>query len=723
MNTKKLKGVARTMIWTLRPRAEEHSRPDALFRDEKAAEWYSLVAQHEDTASWYSPAFQVAIAIRTRVLDDATLDFIGTHNAPLIVELGAGLSTRAYRIGTQQARWVALDLPDVIAIRRQLAPEADTYSTIACSVLECGWPDRLPEAVPQDTLFIAEGLFMFFSQTESRDLVRHMRGRFPGATLLLDVPGRIVRTGEARIAEEMGVPLKWMVNDEWDVAALGVKVVEVWPILRQYPERLWPLFGQTASRPEARNASLVIQAKLSHGEKMPDERPVEVQDIAETTPSQERDPAAIYFRGQPYTADKTFLRGTHRVCPPEQTLERIHPYFERVGITRLADITGLDRIGLPVALVLRPNSPTLSNSTGKGLTLEAAMASGAMESIEAYHAENMKPPELFLSYEQLRQEYPVIPPEYLPLTKEAIFSAHLPERWVVGWDLIEEREVAVPFQLVMLHSVEEVIGSIMNFQMGSNGLASCNHFLEALVAALCELVERDAATCHQLAWGVLGMPPPRVRLDTIEAPAVQELLEHYEAAQVQVLLFDVTNDVGIPTYQALLYDKVARGVGVSGGQGAHPDPEIAMLRALTEAAQSRVVGIAGSRDEHFRHSIMVAKKSDCASQIKSLEAIPATVDARRQRAGAAPTLEGDVHIILDRLKQVGLGQVIVFDLTLPGFDISVVRVIVPGLEGYKFNYYRPGPRAQTFLKQKRDLLRAASESVIRTGTADEAPLS
>jgi ribosomal protein S12 methylthiotransferase accessory factor len=418
------------------------------------------------------------------------------------------------------------------------------------------------------------------------------------------------------------------------------------------------------------------------------------------------DTIPIIYRGQAYTAAKRFVQGTHRTCSPEETLARIEPYFPVVGLTRLADITGLDRIGLPVALVLRPNSPTLSNSTGKGLTLEAAMASGAMESIEAYHAENMELPELFLSYEQVRQEYPVIPLEYLPLSKETIFSVHLPESWVVGWDLIEEREVAVPCQLVMLHSVEEVIGVTVNFQMGSNGLASGNHFLEALVAALCELVERDAATCHQLAWELLGMPPPRVRLDTIEAPAVQELLERYEAAQVQVLLFDVTNDVGIPAYQALLYDKMARGVGVSGGQGAHLDPEIAMLRALTEAAQSRVVGIAGSRDEHFRHCVMVTKKGDCASQIKSLEAIPATVDARRQRARAAPTLEGDVHIILDRLKQVGLEQVIVFDLTLPGFDISVVRAIVPGLEGYKFDYYRPGPRAQAFLLQKRALLKA-----------------
>jgi ribosomal protein S12 methylthiotransferase accessory factor len=78
--------------------------------------------------------------------------------------------------------------------------------------------------------------------------------------------------------------------------------------------------------------------------------------------------------------------------------------------------------------------------------------------------------------------------------------------------------------------------------------------------------------------------------------------------------------------------------------------------------------------------------------------MPAPVDARERPSLATDSFEGDVRYVLGRLKAVGLDQVIVFDLTLPGFDVSVVRVVVPGLEGYVIDYYSPGPRAVAFSK-------------------------
>jgi ribosomal protein S12 methylthiotransferase accessory factor YcaO len=80
----------------------------------------------------------------------------------------------------------------------------------------------------------------------------------------------------------------------------------------------------------------------------------------------------------PDRSDKGFTLGTHRACSPAETWERIRPHFAATGLTRNADITGLDRIGIPVTLAFRPDAPTMANSTGKGLTLEAALVSGAM---------------------------------------------------------------------------------------------------------------------------------------------------------------------------------------------------------------------------------------------------------------------------------------------------------------------------------------------------------
>src|SRR6516165_9803382 len=88
---------------------------------------------------------------------------------------------------------------------------------------------------------------------------------------------------------------------------------------------------------------------------------------------------------------KRFRRGTHRLVTPSETLARVRPLAARMGITRLGNITGLDRIGIPVAIAVRPNSRSVSVSQGKGLELPQAMASALMEACEGLHAEEIGP--------------------------------------------------------------------------------------------------------------------------------------------------------------------------------------------------------------------------------------------------------------------------------------------------------------------------------------------
>lgn len=348
----KLTGVPRTMIWTLQPRAEEHSRPGGLFKDEIARSWFSQIASIEDTSAWYSPAYQTAIAIRTRVMDDATRRFIAEHEHPLVVEMGAGLSTRPYRIGLTRAEWMMLDLPVVIQLRQRL--ETETIPTIACSVLDDGWMDQLPQRAPNDILFIAEGLLIYFSKAECKRLVGRMQARFPGAKFLLDMAGQLARTGEIQCARSMGISTKWLIHDEREVAALGLEIIDVWPFLEQYPERLKSVFGNDWQGSGSRNISLIIEAQISPCNEMNSEVPK----LAEPAAHEAQSPDAIRFRDQYYTAKKTFLDGQHRIRPPEETLTHLRPCLEKAGITRVADITGLDRIGIPVVLVTRPNAPT-----------------------------------------------------------------------------------------------------------------------------------------------------------------------------------------------------------------------------------------------------------------------------------------------------------------------------------------------------------------------------
>src|SRR5437660_11598458 len=88
---------------------------------------------------------------------------------------------------------------------------------------------------------------------------------------------------------------------------------------------------------------------------------------------------------------KQFHRGTHRSVEPAETLARVRPHMARMGITRLGNITGLDHIGIPVAVAVRPNSRSVSVSQGKGLDLPQAMASALMEASEGFHAEEIGP--------------------------------------------------------------------------------------------------------------------------------------------------------------------------------------------------------------------------------------------------------------------------------------------------------------------------------------------
>jgi ribosomal protein S12 methylthiotransferase accessory factor len=407
--------------------------------------------------------------------------------------------------------------------------------------------------------------------------------------------------------------------------------------------------------------------------------------------------APVYIRGIPLRAAKDFLGGTHRCVPPEVTLERIRPHLATAGITRLADITGLDRIGVSTIVAYRPNGKTLSSAAGKGFSEVAAQVSAAMEGIELHHAENPRLEVRHATYHEMAATENVVAPELLPVAKHSAYSPSRPEHWVRGWDLMGQREVAYPFNSVAMvkHPGQRPIHSVP-FVLDSNGLASGNHILEAITAALLEVIERDAVTCHLLAGHRLGYRMPRVELDGLEYPLVLELLERFRRSEVAVLLYDCTLDTAVPVYLAYVYDLQTRGVGLGGGFGAHLDPEVAMIRAMTEAVQSRAVYIAGARDDVFRHDEHYFKNMDSARTIADLLAAPATAHPHAHPSHATDSFEGDIAVLLGKLRAVGIDQALVFDLSHEEVGIPVVRVSVPALEGYTSRLYRAGPRANAF---------------------------
>ncbi len=407
-------------------------------------------------------------------------------------------------------------------------------------------------------------------------------------------------------------------------------------------------------------------------------------------------PDAIYYRNKPHTAQKLHQGTTHRVCPPEETYERILPILPKAGITRMADVTGLDRIGIPTILAMRPNAPTLSNSSGKGFTTVAARVSAAMEGIELFCAEEewrfpFSP--IVASYNDLASDGVNLPDiELLPLSLHSLFSRSSQERWALGWDIFGQCEVAVPFETVTMVPVLGDTYPTFSFQIGSNGLASGNVLLEAICSGLYEVIERDAVTNSNILAGHDVTNMDRLRLATIPYDNVQELVERLQFKGIIPFLLDCTIDTQVPTYEAYILDRDVPSTGIFKGYGSHLDPEVAMLRALTEAVQSRAVYIAGSRDDmmNFEH-----RRLKIARRMQELFHDDTDEVEFSRDSQAADTFEEDCLTLLDALANIGIERAVVFDLSWPEFEVSVVRVVVPGLEGYgSFPYYRPGPRGR-----------------------------
>lgn len=398
---------------------------------------------------------------------------------------------------------------------------------------------------------------------------------------------------------------------------------------------------------------------------------------------------------------KRYRLGTHRMVAPEATLERIRPLMERAGITRIANITGLDRVEIPVVAVYRPNSRSLAVTQGKGLTIAAARVSGLMEALEMYHAEHVERPLIKGTWREMREGHRLIDLSRLPLVTTDRLDPDLPLMWTEGFDLLGREPVWLPYETVHLDFREPPPEGSGYFVSSSNGLASGNHWIEAVSHGLCEVVERDALSL----WD-LNDPrvQARMRLDVegIEDEDIRSLLKRFGDAGVDVAVWDITSDVGIPCYFSTVMDGKRyawRRLFSASGSGCYPSRKIALLRALTEAAQSRLTGISGARDDLPRPVYSQHRAS--AFLCRQRNAIDGHAPGRsfdQAPTWEADTLEDDLAWELERLREVGIEQAVAVDLTRAEFGIPVVRMVIPGLESAAVapGNYQPGPRGRAF---------------------------
>jgi ribosomal protein S12 methylthiotransferase accessory factor len=405
--------------------------------------------------------------------------------------------------------------------------------------------------------------------------------------------------------------------------------------------------------------------------------------------------ATVLQAGPDRAGFKAYRHGTHRTLDPARTLARVQPHLARMGITRIANVTGLDRIGVPVVMVCRPNARSLAVSQGKGLTLDAAKASGVMEALELDHAERILLPLMLGSARELAERHRLIDTDALPQRAHSRFHPDLPLLWIEGRDLFTDAPVWVPYEIVHTNYTLPLPTGSGCFPASSNGLASGNHLLEAINHGICEVVERDATTV----WNHLDRTSrERTRLDlgTVDDDHCAEILHRLERAGFGVAVWDTTTDVGIAAFYCLITDRRHDGAHSGAGAGAHPARAIALLRALTEAIQVRTTYITGSRDDLRPDEFAAPAIEQKLRRARSLMAGPAAQrDFDAVPGHESSTCADDLQWMLGRLRAIGIAEVITLDLTRPDVGIPVVRVVIPGLEGPDdHDAYVPGARVR-----------------------------
>jgi ribosomal protein S12 methylthiotransferase accessory factor len=269
--------------------------------------------------------------------------------------------------------------------------------------------------------------------------------------------------------------------------------------------------------------------------------------------------------------------------------------------------------------------------------------------------------------------------------------------WVAGRDLLSGRALWVPLELVSADYTETRPAGGELFQATTNGLASGNHWLEAVLHGLYEVVERDAVALWRAlperAQDACGLDPAAV-----DGPLGRRLLSLYARGDVVVRIWDVTSDIGLPAFVCLAASPAAPdAVEPELGFGCHADRDIALARALTEAAQARLTRISGARDDFDVTSYRPAARAARQESARRWMCAPARGGFRAPAGLAGPTLRHDLDAALERLSAAGISQVCCVDLRQPEFDIPVVRIVVPGLEGCWTpggGEYTPGARAR-----------------------------
>jgi ribosomal protein S12 methylthiotransferase accessory factor len=379
--------------------------------------------------------------------------------------------------------------------------------------------------------------------------------------------------------------------------------------------------------------------------------------------------------------------------------------MSRLGISRVTDITGLDRFGIPVFASIRPDAAagSLCVNAGKGLRADEARVGAVMEAIEYAMAEygasdialiggtaldvldGRRDPEAVLRFCPILGRSISLDDQLICAEAEEVFSGE---------------RVRVPAELLFLPTPRNIIQKRW-FGSSSNGLASGNTVEEATLHGLLEVIERDISTFHSF-FDQSSLVDPLTY-----PPDAATLRDRIRDAGMAIFVRFQENVFGLPWFTATLVDpEYLNPYYVNGGCGCHLNPSIAIVRAITEAVQSRLSFIHGGRDdltarysrfegwnESDKHNFvarLISRASRPDPAISFGEVPEPAIDAS-DFASALETLRR-------ALEHAGMSCVLRVRYTAWDADLQVVRILVPGLEHFTETNRRIGARLRDFVQ-------------------------
>jgi YcaO-like protein with predicted kinase domain len=395
--------------------------------------------------------------------------------------------------------------------------------------------------------------------------------------------------------------------------------------------------------------------------------------------------------------------GTFRSASADQSLKAARVAAKKCGVSRLAGVTGLDHIGIPVWTAIRPLGRSLSVSQGKGVTDALAQISALMEAIELFHAENFLPAEIERSIELTVRDPDFADVAALPIRWNRDLDFESPIRWLEARSIITGKSKWIPKELINLDTTGIYDGF---FVPSSNGLASGNSRSEALLHGLCEILERDQVSHWLLIENLSpGLSGRRVNLSSGLPEPIERAISLIRQAGLTVAVWCASVTIDIPCFVCAIADTSGNTLYPqhATGQGCHISKEVALLRAITEAAQSRLTFISGTRDDLFVRIYENDIRVDLPSNRPWLQSVESLGEGLSYKDlpdfSHFVTFSEAVDYIASCMLEDGITDVLALDLTNDTIGIPVTYVVAPYAEfDVSSAISDPGLRLCSFLK-------------------------